>query len=110
MRGQSIHAGLAEWHNHYQGANAVMALADPLLKLESLNAPAPAPPGFEHLGFTITPSTLFSGGSYPSIVPESANTLLEIRLLRGQSSAEVIDLVQKQIQTVEVSVCASLSR
>jgi len=100
-RGQSIHAGLAEWHNHSRGANAVMALADLLLQLESLNVPAPAPPGFEHLGFTITPGTIFSGGSYPSIVPESANALVDIRLLPGQSSAEVIDLVRKHIQSME---------
>lgn len=99
--GQSIHAGLAEWHAHAQGANAVMALADLLLKLESLSVPAPAPPGFEHLGFTITPGTIFSGGSYPSIVPDSATAVVDIRLLPGQASTEVIELVRRQMQTVE---------
>lgn len=99
--GQSIHAGLAEWHNKNWGANAVTALADLLLQLESLNIPAPAPPGFEHLGFTITPGTVFSGGSYPSIVPDSATALVDIRLLPGQSSAEIIDRVREQIQAVE---------
>ncbi len=99
--GESMHAGLAEWHNKERGANAVTALAELLLNLESLNVPAPAPPGFEHLGFTITPGTVFNGGSYPSIVPDSATALVDIRLLPGQSSAEVIDLVQKQVQVVE---------
>jgi acetylornithine deacetylase/succinyl-diaminopimelate desuccinylase-like protein len=99
--GESMHAGLAEWHNRERGANAVTALAELLLNLESLNVPAPAPPGFEHLGFTLTPGTVFSGGSYPSIVPDSATALVDIRLLPGQSSAEVIDLVQKQVQVVE---------
>ena len=34
-------------------------LADILLELESLNVPPISPPGFEHLGCTITPGTLF---------------------------------------------------
>jgi succinyl-diaminopimelate desuccinylase len=100
-QGQSIHAGLAEWHNHDQGANAVMALADLLVQLESFNVPAPAPPGFEQLGFTITPGTIFSGGSYPSVVPDLAKALVDIRLLPGQSSVVVIDLIRAQIQAME---------
>ena len=99
--GQSIHAGVAEWHNQERGANAVTALADLLLNLEALNVPAPLPPGFEHLGFTITPGTIFNGGSYPSVVPELAKALVDIRLLPGQSSAEVLDRVREQIQIVE---------
>jgi len=100
-RGQSIHAGLAEWHHHNQGANAVMALADLLLRLESLNIPAATSPGFEHLGFTITPGTTFRGGSYPSIVPDSANAIVDIRLLPGQPSAHVFERVREQIRAVE---------
>lgn len=100
-RGQSIHAGLAEWHRHERGANAVMALADLLLRLESLNVHAAAPPGFEHLGFTITPGTIFHGGSYPSIVPDFARAIVDIRLLPGQSSAEVLERIRGQIQLVE---------
>ena len=97
-QGQSIHAGLAEWHNHDRGANAVMALADLLVQLGvPLTCPPPAPPGFEHLGFTITPGTIFSGGSYPSVVPDMAKALVDIRLLPGQSSAVVIDLIRTEI-------------
>ena len=100
-RGESIHAGVAEWHNHMRGGNAVTALAELLLKLESLNLPAIAPPGFEHLGFTVTPGTMFKGGSFPSIVPDSANAVVDIRLLPGQSSADVLEVVREQIQAVE---------
>jgi acetylornithine deacetylase/succinyl-diaminopimelate desuccinylase-like protein len=99
--GQAIHAGLAEWHNHLRGANAVTALAELLLKLESLHIPAIAPLGFEHLGFTITPGTIVSGGSFPSIVPDSATAVVDIRLLPGQSSAAVLELIQTQIRVVE---------
>lgn len=99
--GQSVHAGVAEWHNHTRGANAVTALANLLLRLEALNIPAISPPGFEHLGFTITPGTIFKGGSFPSIVPDSASAVVDIRLLPGQSSVEVIERIQEQIRTVE---------
>ena len=100
-KGQSIHAGVAEWHNHSSGANAVIALADLLLRLEVLKISAIAPPGFEHLGFTITPGTIFKGGSFPSIVPDSANAVIDIRLLPGRSSAEVIERIREQIRSVE---------
>lgn len=100
-RGGSIHAGVAEWHTRIRGANAVTALADLLLKLEALSIPAIAPPGFEHLGFTITPGTLFHGGSFPSIVPDSARAVVDIRLLPGQSSSEVLERVREQIRAVE---------
>jgi acetylornithine deacetylase/succinyl-diaminopimelate desuccinylase-like protein len=78
-----------------------MALAELLLALESLSFPFPAPPGFENLGFTVTPGTLFHGGNYPSIVPDSASAIVDIRLLPGQSSAEVLELVREQIHAVE---------
>lgn len=99
--GQSVHAGVAEWHNHTHGANAVTALAELLVKLEGLNIPAIAPPGFEHLGCTITPGTLFKGGSFPSIVPDSASAIVDIRLLPGQSSDDVIELIREQIRDLE---------
>jgi succinyl-diaminopimelate desuccinylase len=99
--GQQIHAGIAEWHNHMKGANAVMAMADLLLRLEALRVPSIPPPGFEHLGFTITPGTIFNGGSFPSIVPDSAKAIVDIRLLPGQSSAEVLERIREQIRAVE---------
>jgi succinyl-diaminopimelate desuccinylase len=99
--GQSIHAGVAEWHNHLRGGNAVMALAELLLELESLNMPVIKPPGFEHLGFTVTPGTMFRGGSFPSIVPAWASAVVDIRLLPGQSSSEVLKLIHEKVHRVE---------
>ena len=99
--GQSVHAGVADWHYGAHGANAVTALADLLLRLESLKIPVVAPPGFDHLGFTITPGTIFEGGSYPSVVPDSARAIVDVRLLPGQSSTEVLELVRDQIRIVE---------
>ena len=99
--GQSIHAGVPEWHHQVRGANAVMALADLLLRLETLKIATLAPPGFEHLGLTVTPGTIFHGGSFPSIVPDSATAIVDIRLLPGQSSSKVLEIIQEQIQVVK---------
>jgi succinyl-diaminopimelate desuccinylase len=99
--GQSVHAGLAEWHQHKTGANSVTALADLLVRLESLKLPAPPPPGFEQLGFTITPGTVFHGGSYPSVVPDAATAVVDIRLLPGRPSSEVKERIREQMRSVE---------
>lgn len=99
--GQSIHAGLAEWHNKQQGANAVTALADLMVKLEDLQIPAETPPGFEHLGCTVTPGTIMNGGTYASIVPDLATAMVDIRLLPGQSTSGVLDAVRAQCRAIE---------
>lgn len=100
-QGQSVHAGVSEWHNKMRGANAVTALAELLIRLESLTVPTVPVPGFEHLGFTVTPGTIFRGGNFASIVPDSATAVVDLRLLPGQSSAEVLEFIREQIRDVE---------
>ena len=99
--GESIHAGLASWHNHTHGVNAVTGLAEILIELEKMKNPAGHFPGFEHLGFTITPGTIISGGDYASIVPNKASAVVDIRLLPGQDKEPVLDKVTKIIEQVE---------
>jgi succinyl-diaminopimelate desuccinylase len=99
--GESIHAGISEWHNRSAGLNAVTALADILLRLEKVKVHAPKAAGFEHLGFTITPGTKIQGGDYESIVPESASAIVDIRLLPGQESEAVVDHIINIIRSVE---------
>jgi acetylornithine deacetylase/succinyl-diaminopimelate desuccinylase-like protein len=89
-----------KWHNRSLGHNAVTGLADILLELESLKIPFPQSPGFEHLGCTITPGTLISGGDYPSIVPNKATAMIDIRLMPGQSSAAVLTDVNAVVARV----------
>jgi len=99
--GESIHAGIPEWHNKTAGLNAVTALADILLRLERMRFDTPKVAGFENLGFTITPGTKIQGGDYESIVPESASAIVDIRLLPGQESLAIVDLVKAIIWAVE---------
>jgi len=44
---------------------------------------------------------MFKGGSFPSIVPDSATAVVDIRLLPGQSSSEVLKLIHEKMHVVE---------
>lgn len=98
--GTSSHAGLSEWKNQRLGDNAVMGLAEILLELEKLQLPFDERPGFEHLGSTITPGTLISGGDYPSIVPNKASAMVDIRLMPGQSADDVLNRIDLSMDQV----------
>lgn len=102
-QGQSVHAGLLEWHQHKTGVNAVTGLADLLLRLEKMNVHAPSQPGFEKLDCTITPGTRFTGGSYDSIVPDKAKAIVDIRLMPHQDPlpllADIDSLINRVTQT-----------
>ena len=100
-KGESIHAGIDAWHQKTSGLNAVTALADILLRLEKLKVATDPVPGFENLGFTITPGTIFNGGVYESIVPEAASAIIDIRLLPGQDGKAVEERVAEIVRAVE---------
>lgn len=99
-RGRSIHPGSPEWSRGEGGVNAVTGLADILLRLETLDLPVPEHPAFTELGFTITPGTLFNGGICESMVPPVASALVDIRLMPGQPSEQVLDAVNAVIDSV----------
>jgi acetylornithine deacetylase/succinyl-diaminopimelate desuccinylase-like protein len=101
-RGQAVHTGSEDWATGRSGVNAVTGLAAALLALEELELLAPTHPAFAHLGCTVTPGTLFSGGEFESIVPGEAQALVDIRLMPGQDPERVIRAVQKTL----TSVCA----
>lgn len=98
--GLSSHAGLGGWKDRRTGDNAVTGLADILLELEKMDLPFPQHAGFEHLGCTITPGTLFNGGDYPSIVPNKAAGMVDVRLMPGQDAAEILDAVDEILEQV----------
>ncbi|MDX9952622.1 MAG: M20 family metallopeptidase [Anaerolineae bacterium] len=95
--GQSIHSGSTAWSQGLGGINAVTGLAAILLRLETLDLPTPAPPGFEGLRCTLTPGTRISGGEFESVVPAHAEALVDIRLMPGQNPEDVLTAIQRLI-------------
>jgi acetylornithine deacetylase/succinyl-diaminopimelate desuccinylase-like protein len=98
--GRSIHSGSRAWALGLGGVNAVTGLAEALLALESLDLPAPPHPAFEDLGCTLTPGTLIKGGEFESMVPARAEAMVDVRLMPGQSSADVIAAIGRVIADV----------
>ena len=96
-KGTAVHSGSDEWSRGEGGVNAVTGLAAILLQLEQLKLPYEPHPAFNHLGFTMTPGTLFSGGEFESMVPGAATAVLDCRLMPGQSPEMVIEAVQRII-------------
>ncbi len=96
-KGTAVHSGSDEWSRGEGGVNAVTGLAAILLELEKLDMPYDPHPAFDHLGFTMTPGTLFSGGEFESMVPAVATAVLDCRLMPGQSPEMVIEAVQSII-------------
>jgi acetylornithine deacetylase/succinyl-diaminopimelate desuccinylase-like protein len=97
--GEAIHSGSPAWALGSGGVNAVTGLAEVLLRLETLELPAPSHPAFASLGCTITP-TILRGGEFESVVPATAEGLVDARLMPGQPSREVLDAVARVVDEV----------
>jgi len=96
--GTSMHTGSAAWQNSDRSANAVTGMADILLAFENLPFPAePAGSAFTEYRTVITP-TIISGGSGPSMAPDTCRALVDIRLVpsipREQVEAAVAGVLQ----------------
>jgi acetylornithine deacetylase/succinyl-diaminopimelate desuccinylase-like protein len=106
--GRAIHSGSAAWSQGVGGVNAVTGLAAILVRLEALNIPAPSHPAFEGLGCTLTAGTLMHGGEFESMVPAHAEAVVDVRLMPGQSAADVLTSIERVIE-VEVAQRPGLS-
>jgi succinyl-diaminopimelate desuccinylase len=99
--GKSTHTGGAQWSRGQGGVNAVTGLAEVLLELEKLRLPPKPHPAFKGLRNRLTPGTIFHGGEYESIVPASAEALVDVRLMPGQAAEEIIAAVRAVTANVE---------
>ncbi len=99
--GRSVHTGGAQWSRGQGGVNAVTGLAELLLELEKLRLPSKSHPSFKGLRNRLTPGTIFRGGEYESIVPATAEALVDVRLMPGQAAEEIISAVQAAMSGVE---------
>lgn len=95
--GEAVHSGRKVWHQKKQGLNAGTALMAAALAIEEMEIPTTPHPAFEGLGCTVTVTGFRCGpdnGVVSSIVPGWAEAGIDIRLMPGQSSDEVLDMVR----------------
>jgi acetylornithine deacetylase/succinyl-diaminopimelate desuccinylase-like protein len=102
-QGQAVHTGSESWARGEGGVNAVTGLAEVLLRIEALRVAAPVHPAFQGLGCTITPGTVIRGGAFESIVPDTAEAVIDARLVPGQDADALIAAVQEAIAGVEAA-------
>jgi succinyl-diaminopimelate desuccinylase len=98
--GRSLHTGSREWQEG-EGCNALTGLAEILLRVEGLSFRGPGP--HEELfrdWRTLATPTIFHAGSGPSIGPDHAEALIDIRLTPDVGANDVRKLVQEVIDDV----------
>ena len=80
-RGKSYHSGSLDWQDADRSQNAVTGMAELLGELEGLTFEvSSSSPFFEGLQTVITP-TVIAGGAGPSMVPDSCEAHIDMRLV-----------------------------
>ncbi|MDI6798777.1 MAG: M20/M25/M40 family metallo-hydrolase, partial [Candidatus Aenigmarchaeota archaeon] len=88
-RGVSLHTGSSSWEKKEKGINAVTKMAKILLALEKLKLKYKPVKIFNGRKPVITPGTLIKGGSGINVVPDYCEATIDIRLMPGQTKAQV---------------------
>lgn len=101
VTGQAAHTGGEEWERGERGANAVTGLARLLLALEAWEPAFEPHPAFPGRRPVITPGTLMRGGQMESMVPATSEALVDIRLLPGQASEDLLDQIRRMADEIE---------
>ncbi len=78
--GEAMHTGFSDWQDGITGANAVTGMARLLLALEQLDLPYSSHKYFEGFRTMVTPGTVINGGVAINIVPDTCESLVDIRL------------------------------
>ena len=101
VEGESTHTGTEAWEFGEAGANAVTAMAELLIALEKWQ------PSFEpHEAFpgrrpVVTPGTVIRGGEMESMVPAFAEAIIDIRMLPGQRSEDLLVEINNVVQGIQ---------
>jgi acetylornithine deacetylase/succinyl-diaminopimelate desuccinylase family protein len=78
-RGEAAHTGFPGWQEGTIGANAVTGMARLLLALEAVETQPSSAKYFERFRTVITPGTVIKGGVSVNMVPDTCETLVDIR-------------------------------
>jgi succinyl-diaminopimelate desuccinylase len=98
--GKSFHTGSIEWQEENQNLNAVAGMAEIFVAIEKIKFPHPFTDGlFNPLRTNIT-VTQISGGSGPSMVPDSCQGFIDVRLVPSVSKNIVEDKINSVINEI----------
>jgi succinyl-diaminopimelate desuccinylase len=100
--GKAAHAGSRGWHQRRFGLSAGAAMTEIAGAVGSLEIPSPAHQAFEGLGCTVTVTSLHFGpenGMVSGVVPARAEAGVDVRLMPGQSSHEVLAMIGEVVKS-----------
>lgn len=99
--GQSTHTGGDGWQYGEQGANAVTAMADLLLRMEAMSFAHSDKPYFDRFRTMVTPGTVIIGGSAVNIVPGECEALVDVRTTPEVDPEQLLLQVEALANAVE---------
>src|SRR5690606_27139235 len=100
--GEAEHTGAGAWEKGEHGASAVLALADLLLRLETIHLPQSSTPYFEDFRTLISAGTVIKGGTAVNIVPDYCEALIDVRTTPEYQREQVERLIWQQIDAVSI--------
>ncbi|CAF3093895.1 unnamed protein product [Rotaria sp. Silwood2] len=100
VEGENVHTGSIEWNSKMKGANASTALARILIALEDHAWSNDKDPSFPDLTLTVTPGTIFNGGSFASVVPSNASAMIDIRLMPSTSVDDILKKIEDIMENI----------
>lgn len=99
--GEAIHTGSIKWQRKEKGANAVTAMAEILLSLESFELPKSKHPSFPKHDNVVTPGTMIlHGGSAVSTVPDFCESVVDIRYLPGINIMKIYHKIKERVEKI----------
>ncbi len=102
VRGEAAHTGMAgKQTTPAPGHNAVLGLADLLLRLEEIDLPFSSQPYFHQFRPVITPGTVITGGTAINVVPDFAQALVDIRTTPEFELGEAQTILNELIAAIQ---------
>lgn len=101
-RGEAVHTGVSAWEKGEAGHNAVVDMAKIIEALQGLEIPFKPARMFDGRKPMFTFPTKISGGVGLNVVPESCEAYGDVRLLPGNSDAQVKILMVERLQKLGV--------
>jgi len=102
-KGEAVHTGVSAWEKQEAGHNAVVDMAKIIEALQGLEIPFKMSKMFEGRKPMFTFPTKIVGGNAINIVPAKCEAYGDVRLLPGNSEAQVKLLMIERLQKINVA-------